>query len=434
MKKRILPVFLTAIMIGSLVGCGSSKSDSTGNEASTESAVEQKTGSEDDPVNLTVFGFKTATEQIPIDELIEEFNKENPDINVTYEGMTNAGGYQDVLTSRLASGQGDDIIIANTNFISELQKSGYLMDLSDLKAAGNYVQDMTVNGEVPGLSMEQSAFGMFVNNDLMKELNLETPQNYDDFIKVCDAVQKAGKTPFIAGASDGTGAALCIEAKGFADMYLNAKNDEETIKAINSGEKKLSDVLKAGFDFATLVRDKKYVDAEKAITQHPLADALQEFAKGDTAFMFMGNWAIADIKKAMPDTDVSFEGFPFNDKPIVMTDAGVRLCINKETEHVEQAKKFVEFMLTTENNDKYVAAQNAFSVLKDGTSTSDPMVTNVAEIIKNGDCFPWSDIRFDTVNAYSFSKQYGQNLWSGSDEDKVISDMEDDIQNTILLK
>ena len=115
-----------------------------------------------------------------------------------YEGISNAGGYQDVLTARLASGQGDDIFFANPDYLPRLQEAGYTEDLTDMPVVGKYstlVKDLlTINGSVPGLGMEVAVFGLYTNTDLLKEVGIEkSPSNYGEFLAACEALKKSTK-------------------------------------------------------------------------------------------------------------------------------------------------------------------------------------------------------------------------------------------------
>ena len=221
MKKKgmgtVVSILLTAAML--LGGCGSAAETQTPAEETKketvqqevkESAAEEKAEKTDgEVVELTMFGFKTGAEQGALPELIEQFNNENPGIHVTYEGISNSGGYQDVLTSRLASGQGDDIFMAQA-YLGQLQEAGYVKDLSGVSTVADYtelVQDlMTIDGQISGLGMEIAVFGMFVNMDLLKECGIEkAPANYQEFLDACKAVTDAGHTAIACSGKDGTG-------------------------------------------------------------------------------------------------------------------------------------------------------------------------------------------------------------------------------------
>ncbi|MFI3212770.1 MAG: extracellular solute-binding protein [Eubacteriales bacterium] len=440
MKRKILATLLSAAVVLSMVACGSTETATTETTETATEVVEEATEevaevASGEVVELSFFGFKTGTQAVQLEELIEQFNEENADINVTYEGITNAGGFQEVVTTRLASGQGDDIIFSSTSFISQLQQAGYLEDLSDLDIVDNYAQDMTVNGEVPGFAFGMSAFGMFANHDLLEELGLEVPKTYDDFMAACQTTVDAGLVPIIAGSADGTGVGIFVTTKGLEDFYLGGDDVVAGVAAIDAGEVSLAETLREGFEWAAQLRDLGYIDAEESLVMAPYDGAIAEFAKGETPFFFMGNWAVNDVRLAMPDTDITFEGIPSNNEsPVLITDAGVRICINSKSEHKEEAIRFIEFMLSTENNDYYVAGQADFTVLKDGTSTDDPMVAPAAELLAAGYSFPMTNPSFNNIDPWDLAKTYGANLFAGADLETVIAELEEEVTNTILLK
>ena len=101
--------FMAAAMVaGSLAGCGQKAApETTAAPTKAETMAEKKEETTTaapaekpaEQVELKVFGFKTGEEEGAIPALIEQFNQENPDIKVVYEGISNAGGYQDVPVS-----------------------------------------------------------------------------------------------------------------------------------------------------------------------------------------------------------------------------------------------------------------------------------------------------------------------------------------------
>ena len=87
-----------AMVMGSLAGCGQKAAPETTAAQTSEAKKEETAASEEtkaeaestgEQVELKVFGFKTGAEEGAIPELIEQFNKENPDIKVVYEGISN---------------------------------------------------------------------------------------------------------------------------------------------------------------------------------------------------------------------------------------------------------------------------------------------------------------------------------------------------------
>ncbi|MFR2855196.1 MAG: extracellular solute-binding protein [Hungatella sp.] len=107
---------------------------------------------------------------------------------------------------------------------------------------------LTINDSIPGLGMEVAVFGMFSNLDVLKEAGIDhAPANYKEFLEDCEILKKAGKTPVVAGAKDGTGVAILSLAKSMDPVY-QASDKMDQIAKMNSGELKFGDVMQPGFD------------------------------------------------------------------------------------------------------------------------------------------------------------------------------------------
>ncbi len=423
--KRLF-VLLSAVMLSAfLTSCGN-----------TSKAPAASSSSASDPVQLTFFGFKTGGEIGALEDLVAEFNEQNPDIVVTYEGLSNGGGYQDVLTTRLASGAGDDIFLANPNYLGKLQDAGYVEDLSEMAVVSNYsdlVKDlMTINNKIPGLAMELAVFGMFTNNDVLKANNIQAPTSYDEFMAACKTLKAKGVTPVIASAKDGTGIGVFCSTKGLDALYA-AADKKDQITAINNGSQSLAETMKDGLQFVYDLKDKGYINAEQALVMAPAQDDITEFVKGNTAFMTGGGWSLSAIQSAAPDMDVTLGGLPVQDDSLVMVNAGVRACINSASEHKDAARRFIEFLTATKNLDRYVASQNAFTPLKDGASTADAAMAPAAERIGAGRMITWVDPAFTKLDPWALSKEYAANILGGSSVQQAIKDMNTAVANAIRL-
>lgn len=432
MKKLISAILAVCMCTALLAGCGGSPAPSTPSSQPGPQSQAQPA----EPVELTFFGFKTGGEIGALEDLIAKFNTENPDIHVTYEGISNGGGYQDVLTTRLASGQGDDVFLANPNYLGKLQEAGYVEDLSSMAVVGNYsdlVKDlMTIDGKVPGLAMELAVFGMFVNNDVLKADNLALPTNYDEFMAACETLKGAGVTPVVASAKDGTGIGVFCSTRGMDGLYASADKKDQ-IAAINAGTQSLAETMKDGLDLVAELKAKGYINADQALVMAPAQDDITEFAKGNTAFMTGGGWSLAAIQEAMPNADVTLAGVPVREDSLVMINAGVRLCINSASGHKAEAQRFVEFMTKTENLDQYVASQNAFTPLKDGKSTDNAAMATAAGRIEAGRMITWVDPAFTKLDPWALSKEYAAKILAGSSVENAVNEMDTAVQNAIKL-
>lgn len=447
MKQKLAMLLAAGMVVTSLAGCAGKTEETatatTGTDQPvTKAATEQTSQAEKtETVELKVFGFKTGAEEGAIPELIETFNAENPDINVVYEGISNAGGYQDVLTARLASGQGDDIFFANPDYLPRLQEAGYTEDLTDMPVVGKYstlVKDLlTINGSVPGLGMEVAVFGLYTKTDLLKEVGIEkSPSNYGEFLAACEALKNAGKTPIVTGAKDGTGVSVFSVAKSLDAVY-RADDKLDQIAKINKGELEFGQVMEPGFTLVEELIDKGYLDGGKALVYAAGQDDIAEFAKGDVGFMPGGNWFISGIQKAAPDMNYTFGGIPVQEEDsLILINAGVRVCINSASEKKDAARKFVEYFTSVDSMNAYVASQSSFNPRTDGTSTESDIVAPAAERLAAERMLPWVDSAFDNtvVNPWADAKTFTANIAGGASVGDVVADLNTQVENNLKLK
>ncbi len=447
MKKNLAMLLAAGMAVTSLAGCQKTEEPAAQTTAATAQtkaeteANEETKAPAEGAVELKVFGFKTGAEEGAIPELIEKFNAENPDIKVVYEGISNAGGYQDVLTARLASGQGDDVFFANPDYLPRLQEAGYTENLADLPVVEKYsplVKDLlTINDVVPGLGMEVAVFGLYTNTDLLKEVGIEqVPSNYGEFLTACEALKKAGKTPIVAGAKDGTGVGVLSLAKSLDAVY-QAPDKLEQIDKMNKGELEFGQVMEPGFTLVQELISKGYLDGGKALVYAAGQDDIAEFAKGEAGFMPGGNWFVSGIQKAAPDMNVTFGGIPVQDEDsLILINAGVRVCINSASEKKEAARKFVEYFTGVDSMNAYVASQSSFNPRTDGTSTENDIVAPAAERLAAERMLPWVDSAFDSsvVNPWPDAKTFTANIAGGAPVADVVADLNTQVQNNLKLK
>src|SRR5690606_30456536 len=115
-------------------------------------------------------------------------------------------------------------------------------------------------------------------------------------------------------------------------------------------------------------------------------DGNTAIANGESAMYLQGVWAMPEIKKANPNIELGGFPFPATNNPDEIKDvSGVDLLFGlaASSKHPEEAKKFVEFLLTEENAKQYIQEQNAFSALN-GITQDDPSVEDLKSSFEKG--------------------------------------------------
>ena len=273
-------------------------------------------------------------------------------IKVAYRTYT-AESYQeksyDEVTLERVRNNLDDFYLLNPNTIQILGEEGRLLDLSGLSSAKNLREVVktanTVDGKLVAVPQEVVAYGLFINVDLFEKYDLELPETPKDLLKCCKVFQENGiDTPIGANR---WWLENFVFAQAYADLY-NGGNTEAEIDAINSGEAKISDYMRPGFEFLKEMIDKGYIDAEKAYVSEAIDAEGPDFLAGKTPIV-MAYWgaAITETAYGNPDFNMQVIGFPSSrgQMPVVpLTGYG----ISANAENMEDAVATLNFIISDE--------------------------------------------------------------------------------------
>lgn len=131
MKKRILAMMLAPAMVVGLVGCGgSSDSKDTKEETKTE-----ETAKTDDAEETEIQVFIAASLNTVMTELAEEYNKEHPEVKITYNADSSG-----TLLTQIEEGYECDIFFsAAQKQMDQLEKDGLVVDGTRADVVNNQV-------------------------------------------------------------------------------------------------------------------------------------------------------------------------------------------------------------------------------------------------------------------------------------------------------
>jgi raffinose/stachyose/melibiose transport system substrate-binding protein len=99
-----------------------------------------------------------------------------------------------------------------------------------------------------------------------------------------------------------------------------------------------------------------------------------------------GNWAIPEILKANPDMELGVFPMPVNNDPAqnkLVSGVDVLLTMSEDTEHEEEAMKFIEFMMSKDTAKRYIDEQKAFSAIQD-VFQEDPVFEGIKTNFETG--------------------------------------------------
>jgi ABC-type glycerol-3-phosphate transport system substrate-binding protein len=258
------------------------------------------------------------------EEFLNIFAKENPGIQIDFTSIEDVEPF---LQPKAASGEMPDYTSINGgSFGADLVDRGILIDLKGTFAEKNTVdavkpQFTSPQGKLFGIAGGVSSSLIYYQVKVFKDLGLTPPDNWDDFLVVCEKIKKAGLVPLIMTPADGT-IANTFWSHGFANNVAlkypdYAKRFREGTMPLDTPE--FADV----FAKAKVLYDKGYTQPGAVSTTY--MDGNQMYIQGKAVMQFAGSWMAGQLLKT--DFETGVFPAPWNAKgktkvPIVATESG----------------------------------------------------------------------------------------------------------------
>jgi N,N'-diacetylchitobiose transport system substrate-binding protein len=279
------------------------------------------------------------------------FEAENPGTQVEVQFVPWAQAHDKFVTA-IAGGEVPDVAEMGTTWTPEFADQGAFVEV-DKAASGEYVSSLidaaTLDDKVWGKPWYAGARGLIYRKDVLNKAGVEPPQTWEEVRTVSEAIK--AKVPDI----------FPIGYTGLTEhMYLPtiwqaggeiATQDGETWKAaLNTPE------AVEAIDYYTGFYKDGLVPKDAIGWEEP--DAQEAFINGDIAMLVAGGWTYNSIIDTKPDlekkigtqlepTGPSGEGTAFA--------GGSHLVVFQESDNVETANAFVDFMLQADQVNKFTS-------------------------------------------------------------------------------
>lgn len=301
-----------------------------------------------------------------MEALTKAYTAKNPDITFEIENRPGGADGDNLVKTRLATGEGGDIIQYNSGSLFQaLKPSENLVDLTGLSSQANVLDsfksvvtapDGTVRGVPFGAAM---GGGIYYNRKIYAELGLSVPKTWAGFMANNEKIKAAGKVAVAQTYGDTWSSQLFVLADyynvqaivpNFAADYTANKAKYATTPAAMAGFKRLEDVFKAG-----------YLNEDFGVAKFD--DGVRMVATGEAAHYPMLTFAVGNIKQNFAENlnDVGFFAQPGDDASkngltVWMPSA---LYIPAKSEHIEEAKGFLDFVASVEGCNTMIGANGA---------------------------------------------------------------------------
>lgn len=293
--------------------------------------------------------------------IIENFEAANPGIKVEYTCMPYSDHVQD-MQIKMNNGEGADIFCMQTGATYK-EFRPYEVDLTPYAEASwgegwqskflDFCMDLlNEDGSYYGLPLGLTYAGfIWADAEMLAKYDLAVPTNYAELVEVCNVLRDNGEYPLTIGAKDDW---INI------DTFFNIMNDinAEKLYAAIEGEVAWTDeeIVEAFQIWANCFTDGVFQDGCLGVNMY--IDTTDIFDYGEAPLHMNGSWLSGnflnqdnlDINEAFNHEGADHEVFLLdwdNDGDIAGCQAtiDVVLCINSNSKHIDEAWKFVNYLL-----------------------------------------------------------------------------------------
>ena len=326
MKRKYLTAALAAVMVGSLfVGCGKKDAD----------AVTDKI-----QITYTNWNLGTEEEKNLERQMIEEYEKQNPGIDIVIADYIDTTDYANSLTTAAAGGKLPDVIMLQN--IPNGLANEWLMDITEFtkddedwnKISKPVIESTQKGNGTYAIPAGQFLAGYFVNKDLFESENVKQPTigyTFEELETAIKAINQPSKN--IAGLGGELQMlewypSLTNENSGWYTFDGEKYNLDDP--AFKEGILKANELTKGGYVFDSLPQEQK--DTFSGAWEDEV------WLQGQIAVRYDGTWSAPNYNNA--NFTYEFIGLP-NNKNVIVNDY---MGISKTSAHAKEAYDFAKWM------------------------------------------------------------------------------------------
>lgn len=435
-KRSLTFVMALFMLVFVLVGCGSTGTGNSTKDASSgkqNAASGSQTGdsSSQKPVTLVFWDqmFSTDSEKVTnqddlyIHQAISRFEKENTNIKVDYESVTqDLFQLINMFKTAAATNTGPDMIILYPgNFIFDMKN--YLIPLDkyftkdELDATRYSVflrEGFKEDGALYGIPYEDAGqSAVFYNKGILKKVGLDydktPPKTVDNWISDMKKIKDAGYIPWELGLKSGAWLGVDAASVWYAQLKGGTQEVTKSFLDLNSGKVKFSednDFKAVWSKVAGMFKD-GLINKDCAVLEDS-ADSMPVMLQGKAAFRTDFTWNIGSYRDSL-GADMGMMKIPDFKEGVPASGAGVggaamSIHITATCKNPEAGVKFVKF-LTSEKEQREFASKNGgfISTLKaiDSSIYKDSFIKQQAEWAQSGNAILFLD---STINQDLFQE------------------------------
>lgn len=316
-------------------------------------------------VKLTFWSWRVE-DKVFYEDVIADFKKTNPNIDITFQGYPNAD-YATILSSAMAAGKGPDIVhVRAYGALDQLIVPGYLGVINPKSVKGLDKFDKAIVDSMRGFTDKRlfgvpfatQNLGIFANKDLLRRAGItRDPRTYGEFLDNLEKLKKAGIQPLANG-----GQSPHMEQM-WGVIAPTFYGGTEYYDAVVKGTKKFTD---PAFVKSLTEMEKLFPYMPTNATAVSYDSSRQLFYSGRAAYFMGGIFELAYFKTNNAKLNVDFFGMPpltAGGKTYVSSWADGGFAYNAKTPYKKEALAFINYVASKKFGQAFSDTVKQFSTV-----------------------------------------------------------------------
>ena len=312
-----------------------------------------------DPVTLTYLVDDSQADQDTVNTLVAAYKAVRPNVTITVETRPAGADGDNLVKTRLATGDMDDIFFYNDGaLLQALKPADTLVDISKEPFIANladvFIPTVSQGSQIFGVPTGTAmAGGILYNKKVYSQLGLSVPKTWAEFEANNDKIKAAGITPVIqtyAGSDTWTSQLFVL-----GDYYNVAQSSPTFAQDYTANKIKFvsNPTAMEGFSYLQEGFQKGWYQKDFVTTK--FEQGLKLLADGTGAQYPILTFALTTIQTNSPDevNNIGFFGIPGKDasKNGATVWMPAATYIPKTTKHLAEAKDFLAFIASQQGVD-----------------------------------------------------------------------------------
>lgn len=355
-------------------------------------------GTGGDAVEISFLVTNPPQEVALAEAMVEAFTDENPDITVSVDTRPGGGDGDNLVKTRLSTGEMDDVFVYNTGSLFQaLTPDQMLVDQSDEPWVGDldddFITTVSTDSGTYGNGWGATFGGGFIyNRAIYDDLGLEIPETWDDFIANSEAVADEGLVP-VAQSYGETHTAQLFVLGDFANVLAE---DPDWAEEYTAGNRKYAEEPAV----QAFRNHQEVYDAGYFNENYPSAtidDAMRMLAEREAAHYPMLSNAITFVQQNNPEAvdDIGFFAIPAQNaehtQATIWQAGGVYIPQTTEGAELEAARDFIAFVTSErgcELQNEHLSVAGPFPGTCDLPEDAPPILTDLEQYVDDGRSAP----------------------------------------------